>query len=77
MTQEKTNEQPNFAQKFRNLPILEKEKVTNFFNLHNAATWIYLQMSDDAKDYCSEAISCSTISMSNSIEEAEKSLEVE
>lgn len=66
---------PSFAEKFRNLPILEKEKVTNFFNLHNAATWMYMQMSDAAKDYCNEAISCSQTAMQESVESAESEID--
>lgn len=77
MTQEKINEQQNFSQKFRNLPILEQEKVANFFNLHNAATWVYLQMSKEAKDYCQEAINCSSIAMKDSIKEASEDMKRE
>lgn len=71
------NTPQNFAQKYRNLPILEKEKVTNFFNLHNAATWMYLQMSQAAQEYTQEAISCSATAMSNQIQEAVETLKEE
>lgn len=75
MTQEKTLQtEKSFAEKFRSLPILEKEKVTNFFNLHNAATWMFLQMSQEAKDYTNEAISASSVAMKSSVDEAVEDL---
>lgn len=83
MTQQKKSNkdmpkpQMTFAQKFRNLPILEKEKVTNFFNLHNAATWVYLQMSEEAKEYTNEAVSVSSQAMQNEIHDAEAELNAE
>lgn len=72
MMQQKNNE--NYAKKFRELPLLEKEKVTNFFNLHNAASWMYLQMSEAAQEYTKETINSSAIAMQESIQEAEEEI---
>lgn len=44
---------------FKKLPISEQEAVQNFFNLHNAAIWIYNFLTDDAKTYVDEAINFS------------------
>lgn len=56
MTQRKSKKEngsiPNFRELFMNLPKVEQDKLTNYFNLHNAAIWVYLQMSEDAKKYC-------------------------
>lgn len=49
--------QKSFNEKFRALPVKEQEAITNFFNLHNAAIWIYNNLTDEAKQYVDFCIS--------------------
>lgn len=44
---------------FKNLPVSEQEAIQNFFNLHNAAIWIYNFLTEEAKAYVDKAISVS------------------
>lgn len=56
---------------FKKLPVSEQEAVQNFFNLHNAAIWIYNFLTDEAKSYVDAAIS-----VSQAFEDKEKEEEV-
>lgn len=49
----KTKIQPSLdlATRYRSLPKEQQESIVHFFNLHNAATFIFNSMSPDAQDY--------------------------
>lgn len=49
----------NLRQKFFSLPPKEQQAVTNFFALHNAATWIYDNLTKDAESYVNLCIKLS------------------
>lgn len=49
--------QVTLRDKLCNLTPLEKEAVTNYFNLYNAAAWHYNEvLSDAAKEYVDESV---------------------
>lgn len=41
----------DLATRYRSLPKEQQESIVHFFNLHNAATFIFNAMSPDAQDY--------------------------
>lgn len=64
MTQVKSNErklkkQLDLQSKFKSLDPIDQEAVINFFNLHNAAIWIYSSLSSAAKEYTDFSINLS------------------
>lgn len=66
MTQQKSKSQ-DFAAKFRALDAKSQAAVTHFFNLHNAAIFIYATLSKEAAEY---AEYCMNLSMEASSTEA-------
>lgn len=46
----------NLGEEFRKLSNVEQQGVTNFFNAHNIAHWIYYSLSADAQKYITYCI---------------------
>lgn len=50
----------DLREQFMKLSNVEQQGVTNFFNVHNIAHWIYYQLSADAQAYISYCIRLNT-----------------
>lgn len=48
--------QKTLAEQFRGFEPNDQQAITNFFNLHNAAGWIYTNLSQLCKDYIDQCI---------------------
>lgn len=59
MTQAKSKKQLDLRSQFNLLEPKEQEAVINFFNLHNAAIWIFTSLSQPAVDYVNLSIKLS------------------
>lgn len=55
----KAEKMPSMAEQYRSLPQDQQEAIITFFNLHNASTFVFNQMSDKAQDYCRYCIEMS------------------
>lgn len=58
MMEEKTTKKPaaDLRGMFLALDPIEQKRVTTFFNLHNAAMFVFEQMGEDAKQYTNYCI---------------------
>lgn len=50
---------PSLRDEFMKLNKEEQDKAIHFFNLHNAANWVFLNMADETKQYVNYCISLS------------------
>lgn len=57
----------NMNEEWLSLSPMEQQGVTNFFNLHNAAHWVYEQLSETGQKFVS-----SCIKMNNDLQKKEK-----
>lgn len=56
--------------KFLALPAEDQQRISHFFNLHNAAGFCYDQMSNDAKEYTNYCIQLSQEQKEDSAQES-------
>lgn len=59
----------SLREQFSKISADEQQAVINYFNLHNAAIWIFTHLSDDAVSYINRCISLSAEKVESSLDE--------